>query len=403
MAGKLSRQEPVGGVTSAVTGAVAAAESAAAETLGSPDEARSFNRRALFLGGAPKSGTTLLLSLLDGHPKLVVLPEETHFLEEYPRYASLGSFQAKLHRLLEKSDLRLLGQGKGTPSREAPSANVRDYSGFDHDRFTRLTAHAAEQPWMNDSLLFSETARAYAIAAGYNWRECVRWVEKSTSNECCPDTLFGLFPEAKLLQVLRDPRAVFASRKKRLLNRYGQHTKAHRLVREWNRSTRRIAQLLPRGDQYLVIRYEDFVRAPREGLEKVCRFIGIECLPELFSPTRGGRQWQGNSSFSTGFSGISTDSVDQWKKELTEAEVWWIELHCRPGMQLAGYDLQTDGRFSLSRWLRRLPGESRVGYLRARRASLCQFAGLLEHCRYDASAATVRIEPLLPHASSRAA
>jgi hypothetical protein len=376
MAGKLSRQDPAATVA-------AAAEPAAAETQGVLEEVRAFNRRGLFLGGAPKSGTTLLLSLLDGHPKLVVLPEETHFLEEYPSYAALGSFQAKLRRLLEKSDLRLLGQGKGAPSSEAPSSNVRDYSGFDHDRFARLAAHAAEQSWVNDSLLFSETARAYAIAAGYNWRECVRWVEKSTSNEACPETLFGLFPEAKLLQVVRDPRAVFASRKKRLVNRSGHHTKAHRLVREWNRSTRRIPQLLPRGDQYLVIRYEDFVQAPQEGLEKVCQFIGIECLPELFNPTRGGRQWQGNSSFHTGFSGISAASVDQWKKDLTEDEVWWIEMHCRQGMQLAGYPLQTGGRFSLSRWLKRLPGESWEGYLRARRASLCQLAGLLEHCRYD--------------------
>ena len=368
----------------------------AGEDLSGPDEARAFNRRGLFLGGAPKSGTTLLLSLLDGHPKLVVLPEETHFLEEYPSYAALHSFQAKLRQLLEQSDLRLLGEGKGEPSREAPSANVRDYSGFDHDRFARLAAHAVAQPWINDSLLFSETARAYAMAAGYNWRECVRWVEKSTSNEACPETLFGLFPEAKLLQVVRDPRAVFASRKKRLVNRYGLHTKAHRLVREWNRSTRRIPELLQRGDRYLVLRYEDFVRAPQQGLERVCRFIGIDCLPELFNPTRGGRQWQGNSSFHSGFSGISADSVDTWKKELTEAEVWWIERHCWRGMQIAGYPLQTGGKFTLTRWLRRLPDESWGGYFRARRASLCQHAGWLENCSYEAL-------PAAPPAGSQAA
>ena len=119
----------------------------------------------------------------------------------------------------------------------------------------------------------------------------------------------------------------------------------------------RAGLLLQRGDRYLVLRYEDFVRAPQQGLERVCRFIGIDCLPELFNPTRGGRQWQGNSSFHSGFSGISADSVDTWKKELTEAEVWWIERHCWRGMQIAGYPLQTGGKFTLTRWLRRLPGE----------------------------------------------
>ena len=364
-----------------------AAESFASTDLCRLDEALNFNRRGLFLGGCPKSGTTLLLSLLDGHPQLAVLPEETHFLEQRADYSALGRYHAKLRHLLEQSGLRLLGQGKGARTGwpgEAPSTDLRDYSGFDHQRFVRLAACAVEQPWMSDSLLFSETVRAYAMTIGCNWRDCIRWVEKSTSNELCEDTLFELFPEAKLIQVVRDPRAVFASRKKRLLNLSGCYTKAHRLVRGWNRSSGQIPKLMKRGDRYLVIRYEDLVLAPRQSLERVCRFAGIEFLPELFTTTRAAREWQGNSSFHNAFSGISGQAVDHWKSDLTEDEVWWVEMHCREGMQFVGYPLQTDGRFSFTRWVKRLPGETRGGYLRARRASLCQLAGLLEHCRYDA-------------------
>ena len=149
------------------------------------------------------------------------------------------------------------------------------------------------------------------------------------------------------------------------------------------RSSRHILKLLERRESYLAIRYEDVVQAPRESLERICQFVGIALLPELFVPTRASRQWQGNSSFHETFSSISAQSVDHWKSQLTEDEIWWIEMHCRQGMQLAGYSLQTDGRFSLTRWLKRLPDESWGGYLRARRASLCQLAGLLEHCRYN--------------------
>jgi len=52
-------------------------------------------------------------------------------------------------------------------------------------------------------------------------------------------------------------------------------------------------------------------------------------------------------------------------------------------MELANYPLQTDARFSPGRWLKRLPGESGNGYVRARRASLCQLLGLLPACRYE--------------------
>jgi hypothetical protein len=383
--------ESAGTVPTTATKDKQAASSIVSDNLCKPDEVRAFNRRGLFLGGCPKSGTTLLLSLLDGHPKLVVLPEETHFVEERGSYMALDSYQAKLCRLLEKSDLPVLGGLRRSQLREAPSTDARDYSGFDHHRFASLAAQFVAQPGMNDSLLFSETIRAYAVTVGSDWRHCVRWVEKSTGNEFCAEALFGLFPEAKLIQVLRDPRAVFASRKRRFLNRSRCYTKAHRLVREWNRSSRQIPKLMDRRDQYLVVRYEDLVLAPRESLEKICRFVGIEFLPELFAPTRAGRKWQGNSSFHEAFSGISAQSVDHWRNELTEDEIWWVEMHCRQGMRIAGYPFQTDGRFSFTRWLKRIPGESWGGYLRARRASLCQLAGLLEHCRYDVIPAGVQI------------
>ena len=243
--------EPAGTVPTTATKDKPAVSSIASDDLCQPDEVRAFNRRGLFVEGCPKSGTTLLLSLLDGHPKLAVLPEETHFIEQVADYSALRSYQDKLRRLLERSDLPRLGGRKRSQLREAPSADVRDYSGIDHQRFTRLAAQFVAQPGMNDSLLFSETIRAYAITVGSNWRDCVRWVEKSTCNELCPETLFGLFPEAKLIHVVRDPRAVFASRKRRLLTRSGCYTKAHRLVRGWNRSSRQIPKLMPRRDQYL--------------------------------------------------------------------------------------------------------------------------------------------------------
>jgi hypothetical protein len=38
-----------------------------------------FDQRACFIAGQAKSGTTLLVALLDNHPELLVLPEETAY------------------------------------------------------------------------------------------------------------------------------------------------------------------------------------------------------------------------------------------------------------------------------------------------------------------------------------
>ena len=346
------------------------------------EEAAEFNKRGLFIGGAPKSGTSLLMSLLDNHPQLIVLPEETFYLEDRHKFLALNGYEARLAWLLQKTNLRFLAMGRFEP-KDAGSTDARDYSSFDYQRFASLAKNLVQQPWMNDSLLFSETVRAYGIALGANWHDCVRWIEKSTSNEVRAEALDELFPEAKVIQVVRDPRAVFTSRKSRLVKSSNLYSKAHRFVREWNRSAQEIPRLRRDPSRFLVIRYEDLVQNPREILESVCRFAGIDFNEKMLEPTRAGAGWQGNSAFHQAFKGISTIAAEQWKSSLTEQEIWWIELHCRKGMELADYPFQTVAHFSLPRWLNRLPGESWAGYVRARRASLCQGLGLLKESRYD--------------------
>jgi hypothetical protein len=345
-------------------------------------EAHEFNKRGLFIGGAIKSGTTLLMSLLDSHPQLVVLPEETHYLEERRKFLKLKNSQARLERLLANLKLLASATGDGETS-PACAADVRNYAEFDYGQFVELARRFINQPWMNDSLLFSETIRAYGIAMGADWRNCAHWVEKTPKTETYPDLFDQLFPDARLIQVLRDPRAVFASLKNRIVTRYGCYAKAHRLPRLWNQSAREIPRLLRDPARFLVVRYEDLLKSPRKVLEAICRFGGFEYNECLLEPTRAGNKWLGNSAFYKRFDGISAAPADHWKDRLTEDEIWWIELHCRRGMELAGYPLQTDARFSFKRWFKRLPGESWSGYVRARRASLFQGLGLLKECRYD--------------------
>jgi hypothetical protein len=44
-----------------------------------PMENLPFDQRACFVAGQAKSGTTLLAALLDSHPELLVLPQETAY------------------------------------------------------------------------------------------------------------------------------------------------------------------------------------------------------------------------------------------------------------------------------------------------------------------------------------
>jgi PAS domain S-box-containing protein len=344
-------------------------------------EAHEFNQRGLFIGGPAKSGTTLLMSLLDSHPQLIVFPEETAYLAHRRDYSKLKSWQARLELLLRNVS-GLTAPVRCYDTSPGCGMDARDYTQFDYERFAALARKFINRPWMNDSLLLSEMIRAYGMALGADCRNCARWVEKTPRTETYQRLFDELFPHAQLIQIIRDPRAVFASFKNRIINSSGSHTKAHRLPRSWNRSAREIPRWRQDPSRFLLVRYEDLVKNPRDVLETICRFGGFEFSENMLEPTRAGNRWLGNSAFYKAFSGISAAPADRWKDCLTEDEIWWIELHCRKGMDLAGYSLQTDARFSLRRWFRRLPGESWYGYVRARRASLCQGVGLLKECRF---------------------
>ena len=57
---------------------------------------KSLRDRPVFIGGHPKSGTSLLRSLVDSHPQLVVYPEETMFFRGFLPKAKGLSLEQKL-------------------------------------------------------------------------------------------------------------------------------------------------------------------------------------------------------------------------------------------------------------------------------------------------------------------
>src|SRR5437763_15947062 len=67
-----------------------------------------FEERACFAAGQAKTGTTLVIALLDGHPQLLVLPEETaYFPTGLNKYGKRGR-RAQFDYLTEEALSRVL-------------------------------------------------------------------------------------------------------------------------------------------------------------------------------------------------------------------------------------------------------------------------------------------------------
>lgn len=85
--------------------------------------------------------------------------------------------------------------------------------------------------------------------------------------------------ELKVIQLIRDGRAVALSLIGHGLKRASQEETVAAAAREWRRSNESAECLLKRlpPSQWMRLRYEDFCREPEPHLRRICEFLGLDC------------------------------------------------------------------------------------------------------------------------------
>src|SRR5260370_37581870 len=163
-----------------------------------------FDERACFIAGAAKSGTTLLVSLLDSHPELLVMPQDTaYFPTVLTKYGARGR-RAQFDYLTKESWTNVLFGFQAMRGRQ-------DYAEFPKQKFLETFERVAFDPANKNRDLLVLMMEAYAEVVGVPLDLIKRWVEKTPANRNYVPEIFGRFPKAKLLLTMRDPRALLAA------------------------------------------------------------------------------------------------------------------------------------------------------------------------------------------------
>jgi len=159
-----------------------------------------FDQRACFIAGQAKSGTTLVVALLDGHPELLVFPQDTaYFATALTKYGPRGR-RAQFDYLTQQSWSKVLF---GFEKR----ARKHDYSSFPRERLYQTFERLAFDPANEQRDLLVLMMEAYATVFGIPFDRVKRWVEKTPANRNYVPAIFARFPDAKLLVTMRDPRS----------------------------------------------------------------------------------------------------------------------------------------------------------------------------------------------------
>ena len=170
------------------------------------------------------------------------------------------------------------------------------------------------------------------------------WIEKTTSTEIYANELSELFPRAKFIHIIRDPRDNWASLKSGWEKRY----------KNFNDDIKRLKQsMIERGkfgmelakynketigrDRYSVIRYEDLTQNPEKEMIQLANFVGIPFSKSMLQTTILGLPWKGNNFSGKSFLKPSKENVGRWENRINDSEAQLIEYHFKDIMENFGY------------------------------------------------------------------
>jgi hypothetical protein len=313
--------------------------------------------RPIFVIGIHKSGSSLVRSLLDGHPDLAVLPREPHFFERSglrvtyplrpaePRSLNDDQFAAAVTTALE------LEAVDTNPYSDSPA-----WHGYSPSIFNARWSPTPGSSLPDRYARYLETLWA---AAELGPRPA-RFVDKSTEYVEFVPTLSAWFPDARFVHVLRDPYANLVA-VRRYHAKVGRRPDLGASARAIRMSFRAAATYATSVPGYLTVRYEDLVASPETQMRAVASHLELAYLPSLLAPTIGGVPWQGNSGDEVRSTEIRRAPAVAWRDELHAIDIRTINAAMRSD-SFCGY-----GRLSAAEaphgWTSRLAGESVMGWL----------------------------------------
>jgi Sulfotransferase family len=318
-----------------------------------------FDQRACFIAGQAKSGTTLLATLLDSHPELLVLPQETAYIPTVLRKFRNAGRQAQFDYLTKESFSRVLFGGE-------PKWREHEYTNFPQQKFLEAFERTAFDSANANRDLLALMAESYAETLGIPIDWIKRWIEKTPANRNHVDEIFARFPQAKFLVTLRDPRAILATQIALEKTRRTKRFSVYYVIAHW-RVAAKLARRVRSGDvPGVFVQFEQLVSAASTVMKNVCDYLEITFDPEVvLKPTKVGQPWGGNSAAQIAFSQVTAEPASRWERELSEDEVGWVEWHCRDLMPEFGYHPRLSARM-LRHFTKRIRGERAREYLKSR-------------------------------------
>ena len=265
-------------------------------------------KKPIFIIGVGRSGTSLLQSMLNSHSD-VAFPPETHFIRKY--LSNDHSLNDVKKYILQ--DENLLNLGVSLPNIIKNSKSLKD---------------------VYTSILFEYQSISGKSIVG----------DKDPKNIEFLKTIYSFFPQAIVIHIYRDPRAVISSRN---LAKWSEGRPLWKNILAY-----RSQFLYGRGigrslfNSYIEVKYEDLVLNPEKELNILCDQIGISFENNMLDFFKNSDkvvqgkeiEWKKNI-----FKPVMTENIEKWKTNLKKGDIELIEFVLQREMSDLGYKKTNQG------------------------------------------------------------
>ena len=290
--------------------------------------------KQIFVVGNSRSGTTMMGRILGNHPSIFTF-KELHFFEQF--WNPKNSPQVLSHVQAKQLTAKLLTMQRNGYYRQG---NPRRFF-KESDGILRALSSQVTPPLVFAAFLSYESNRhGKSIPCDQTPRNIYYLPE-----------ILELYPQAYIVNMIRDPRDVLLSQKYRWRRRFlGGDRSVKQSVRVWSgyhpltismlwNSGVRAGDVFAEHPRVFPLHFEDLLEAPEERVFALCSFIGLEFQPEMLQVPHVGSSLQPDRLHKIG---IDPNIAGRWLNSgLTATEIFICQKISKKNMEKHGYTLET--------------------------------------------------------------
>ena len=297
---------------------------------------------AIFVVGVPRSGTTLMRVLLETSERIGIA-RENHYVGHFVERLGARFYFRRKGDLRDDEAVRQIVEMIYTGEFQRVSRWRRI------SPYWRWVVAEVPQEELTRRLLEGErTERGFMAALMRVHADLMRrpiMGEKTPAHLGFVSTILEWFPDARVVHVLRDPRAVYVS------DRHRRRTKGRapyswlarvplllesvvlvQTVVNWRSALRMHAEYQAAyPERYVLVQFEDIVLRPYEALPPLFRFLGVEVpdYAKVSLPTAHGMR--------TSSEGLDPTATERWRTRIHPFARLFIEFFLGRSMRRFGY------------------------------------------------------------------